>query len=152
MDHKALELGVEVVRAGIQASPASAKLLTLLGVLLIRSGDMAKGQKAFQEAQQLSPESGLGRIGLASTLMQMGLAADAAQVLREQLAIGGPDPKTELTLARALLLKDSSLDEKHQAAALLKRVLKEEPANAAAHGLLGKVYIQLGDIHNEQPS
>jgi predicted Zn-dependent protease len=88
---------------GIQANPASAKLLTLLGVLLVRSGDVAKGQKAFQEAQQLSPESGLGRIGLASTLMQMGLAADAAQVLSEQLAVGGPDAKTELTLARALL-------------------------------------------------
>jgi predicted O-linked N-acetylglucosamine transferase (SPINDLY family) len=69
-------------------------------------------------------------------------------VLREQLTIGGPDPKTELTLARALLLKDSSLDEKHQAVALLQRVLKEEPANAAAHGLLGKVYIHLGDTHN----
>jgi predicted Zn-dependent protease len=80
--------------------------------------------------------------------MQMGLAADAAQVLREQLAVGGPDAKTALTLARALLLKDSSQDEKHQAAALLQRVLKEEPANAAAHGLLGNVYIQLGDTHN----
>lgn len=44
--------------------------------------------------------------------MQMGLAADAAQVLREQLAASGPDPKAELTLARALLLKNSSLDEK----------------------------------------
>jgi Flp pilus assembly protein TadD len=148
LDHKALEIGLEVVRAGIQASPGSAKLLTLLGVLLVRSGDMAKGQKAFQEAQQLSAGSGLGRIGLASTLMQMGLAADAAQLLREQLAVGGPDAKTELTLARALLLKDSSQDEKHEAAALLQRVLKEEAANAAAHGLLGKVYIQLGDTHN----
>jgi hypothetical protein len=44
----------------------------------------------------------------------MGLAADAAQVLREQLAIGGPDAKTALTLARALLLKDSSQDIKPQ--------------------------------------
>jgi tetratricopeptide (TPR) repeat protein len=148
MDHKALEIGLEVLRAGIQANPASARLPILLGVLLVRNGDMAKGQKAFQEAQQLSPESGLGRIGLASTLMQMGLAADAARVLREQLAGGGPDAKTELTLARALLLKDSSQEEKHEAAALLQRVLKEEPANAAAHGLLGKMYMQLGDTHN----
>ncbi|MDQ2949235.1 MAG: tetratricopeptide repeat protein, partial [Acidobacteriota bacterium] len=106
------------------------------------------GEEAFQQAQRLAPESGLGSIGLASTLMQMGLADDAAEILREQLAISGPDPKAELTLVRALLLKDSSPDEKREAAGLLHRVLKQEPANAAAHGLLGKVYFQLGDLGN----
>ena len=148
MDHHAFDLGLEVLRAAIQASPASARLQTLFGVLLVRSGDIAKGQEAFQQAQRLAPESGLGRIGLASTLMQMGLANDAAEILREQLATSGPDPKTELTLVRALLLKDSSPEEKQVAAGLLHRVLKQEPANAAAHGLLGKVYFQLGDLGN----
>lgn len=146
MDHHSLDLGLDVVRAGLQTTPTSARLQTLLGVLLVRSGDIAKGQDAFKRAQQLAPESGLGHIGLASTLMQMGLAGDAAQILREQLAVSGPDPKTELTLVRALLLKDSAPDEKREAAELLQRVLKQEPANAAAHGLLGKVYFQLGDL------
>ena len=148
MDHHAFDLGLEVVQAAIQASPASARLQTLLGVIFVRSGEVVKGEEAFQQAQRLAPESGLGSIGLASTLMQMGLAADAAQILREQIAVSGPDPRAELTLVRALLLKDSSPDEKREAAGLLHRVLKQEPANAAAHGLLGKAYFQLGDLPN----
>lgn len=148
MDHKALQLSLDVVRAGIQAKPRSVKLNTLLGVVLVRSGEVAKAQEAFEKAQSLSPESGLGRIGLASTLMQLGLAADAAQVLRGQLAANGPNAKAELTLARALLLKSPSEAEQREAVALLHRVLRQEPENAAAHGLLGKVYTQLGDTPN----
>lgn len=151
MDHKALDLGLEVVDAGIQRLPASAKLQTLLGSLLVRRGDVEKARQAFQRAQQLSPESGLGNIGLASTLMEMGLAAEAAKVLREQLAIGR-DSRSELTLARALLLKGPTREESNEASALLGRILKQEPGNAAAHGLLGKVYVLLGDKANAAKS
>ena len=145
MDHKALDLGLEVVRAGIQRLPPSAKLQTLLGVLLVRGGDVEKGKEAFQRAAELAPEAPLASIGMASTLIQMGLAVEAEGVLREQMAKFGPDPKSELTLARAILLKRSSAAEIREAAALLESVLKLEPANAVAHGLLGKVYSQLGD-------
>lgn len=143
MDHRALELGLEVVRAGIQAIPASARLQTLLGVLLVRGGDTVQAQEAFQHAQELSPQSGLGSVGLASTLMQMGLADDAAKLLREQLAVSGPEPKAELTLARALLLNESTPAAKKEAVTLLQRLLKQEPGNAAGHALLGKAYAQL---------
>lgn len=144
MDHKALDLGLEVVEAGMQRLPGSAKLQTLLGSLLVRRGDVEKAQQAFKGAQQLSPESGLGNIGLASTLMEMGLAAEAVRVLREQLAIGR-DSRSELTLVRALLLKSPTREESNEASALLGRILKQEPGNAVAHGLLGKVYVLLGD-------
>src|SRR5439155_1491292 len=115
MDHKALDLGLEAVRAGIRNAPGSARLQTLLGVLLVRSGNAASGQEAFRRAQELDPQAGLGRIGLASTLMQMGLAADAATLLRQQLAASGRDPRTELTLVRALLLKGPSAEENREA-------------------------------------
>lgn len=152
MEHKAPDLGVEVVRAGIRQAPGSARLQTLLGVLLVRSGDAAEGQEAFRRAQELEPQAGqagqagLGRIGLASTLMQMGLAADAATLLREQLAASGRDPRTELTLVRALLLKGPSAEENREAESALQWIVKEEPGNATAHGLLGKLYFQSGDL------
>ena len=144
MDHKALDLGLEVLAGGIQHLPDSAKLQTLRGSLLVRRGDVEKAQQAFHRAQELSPESGLGNIGLASTFMEMGLAAEAAKVLREQLAIGR-DSKSELTLARALLLKGPTKEECAEAAVLLSRILKQEPGNTVAHGLLGKAYVLLGD-------
>ena len=146
VDHQALPLGLEIVRAGLRQSPSSARLHTLLGVLLVRSGNVEQGQAAFREAEKLAPDSALARIGLASSLMQMGLSADAARLLREQLAQTGPDAKTELTLARALLLKNPSPTELREAASLLERVVRGEPANPVAHGLLGKVYFQLGDL------
>lgn len=146
MDHQAIPLGLEVVRAGIERLPSSAKLQTLLGVLLVRSGQTADGQAAFRQAETLAPGSALGRIGLASALMQMGLASDAAQILREQLAKSGPEPKAELTLARAILLAKPSPAATREAATLLERVTRREPTQAIAHGLLGKVYFQLGDL------
>jgi tetratricopeptide (TPR) repeat protein len=146
MDHKALDLGLDAVRAGIRNLPGSARLQTILGVLLVRSGDTASGQEAFRRAQELEPEAGLGRIGLASTLMQMGLAADAVTILREQLAESGRDPRTELTLVRALLMKGPSAEENLEAVRDLQWIVKEEPGSAAARGLLGKLYFQLGDL------
>ncbi|MFN7922125.1 MAG: tetratricopeptide repeat protein [Bryobacteraceae bacterium] len=145
MDNKAVDLGVEVMQAGIAAKPRSAQLHTLLGVLEVRHGDMDAARKAFQRAEDLAPKSGLGRVGLASMMMQMGLASDAVRVLREQLAAGGSDPRVELTLARALLLKTPSPEEAREAAGLLRRIVAREPGNALAHGLLGKAYVQMGD-------
>ena len=145
-EHKALDLGLEVVRAGIRNAPESARLHTLLGVLLIRSGETERAQVAFQRAQELAPEAGLGRIGLASTLMQMGLAADAVTMLRDQLAATGRDPRTELTLVRALLLKSPSAPEREEAGERLRWIIKQEPSSATAHALLGKVYMQSDDI------
>ncbi len=146
MDHKALDVALEVVQAGLRTAPGSAKLQALLGVILVRSGDAASAQSAFRRAQELAPEEGLGRIGLASILMQMGLASDAATLLREQLAASDRDPRTGLTLARALLLKNPSAEEKREAETCLLWIIKQEPGNAEAHGLLGKVYFQLGDM------
>ena len=145
LNHNALDLGIEVVQAGIRATPTSARLQTLLGVLLVRSGDLDGGQAAFRRTQKLAPKSGLGSIGLASTMMQMGLASDAVRVLREQLAATGSDLETELTLARALLLNNRTLEENGEVSTILLQILKQQPGNAVAHGLLGKVYAQMGD-------
>lgn len=147
LDHRvSLDLPVEAIRLGVPHSPAPAKLETLLGVLLVRRGEVSAGEDAFRRAQALSPELGLGRIGLASTLMQMGQATDAERMLREQIATQGADPRTELTLVRALLLKGPSLEEKREAAKLLQGIIKQDGADAVAHGLLGKVYFQLGNL------
>ena|GEM_PF-1583100 len=146
MEHKSIHLGVEVVRAGLLRSPGSARLHTLLGVLLVRGGEFENGQEELRLAGRLAPGNGLAHIGIASTLMQMGLASDAVKVLKEQLAQSGQNPNVEVTLARALLLKSPSVAELREAAALLNRVIKKEPTNAAAYGLLGKAYFQLGDM------
>jgi Flp pilus assembly protein TadD len=145
MDHNSLDLAEEVIQAGINRLPASARLHTLLGVLRVRQGNVDAAKTAFLRAQELAPETGLGRIGIASALMQLGLSADAVNVLREQIAFNGRDPKTDLTLARALLMNSPSPVENREAVTLLEQVAKNEPANVTARVLLGKAYLQLGD-------
>ncbi len=143
MDHKNLDLGLELVEIGIQASPASARLQTLKGVLLVRRGDLEKGQESFRLAQKLSPQEGLGYIGLASAMMQMGLASEAVKLLREQAPKS--DMRAALTLARALLLQSPVTDpDVREAIALLEQIVKQEPGNAVAYGLLGKAQMQSG--------
>ena len=146
LDHQAIDLGIDVVRGGLQSMGPSAKLNTLLGVLLVRRGEVEAGEDAFRQAQALDPSSGLGPIGLASMLMQMGRAADAERVLREQLTAKGADPRTEFTLVRALLLKGATPAELREAAGILRRSLRKDPGQAGARGLLGKVYAQLGQL------
>ena len=142
MDHNALDLGVEVVEAGLQRDPASTRLQTLLGVLQVRKGNVDAAQATFRKAQDPT----LGSIGRASTLMQMGLANDAATLLREFLRKSGSDARVELTLARAVLLENPTDAAKQEALQLLLGVVKREPSNATARGLLGKVYFQLDDF------
>ncbi len=139
IDHKAWPLGAEVLEAGLRRWPQSARLHTLLGVLHVRAGEVEKGQASFQMAEQLSPASGLGQIGLASTLMQMGLAEDAVRLLRPQ---SGGDARVDLTLARALLQAGGGEANGREAERLLESVVQREPANAAAYSLLGKLRVQ----------
>lgn len=139
IDHKAWPLGAEVLEAGLRRWPQSARLHTLLGVLHVRAGEVEKGQASFQAAEQLSPASGLGQIGLASTLMQMGLAEDAVRLLRPQ---SGRDARVDLTLARALLQVGGGEANGREAGMLLESVVQREPVNAAAYSLLGKLRVQ----------
>ena len=146
IDHQAWPLGVEVLEAGLRRWPRSARLHTLLGVVYVRAGEMEKAQAAFRTAEEPSPAGnpGLGRIGLASALMQMGLAEDAVKLLRP-LAAGaeGGDPRVSLTLARALVQgSDTNPAHREEAAQLLSAAVKADPANAAAHSLLGKLLAQ----------
>jgi tetratricopeptide (TPR) repeat protein len=142
LDHSAYDIGVAVVRAGLDRIPGSARLQTLLGVLHVKRGDLEAAQKTFLN----SHDATLGSIGSASTLMQLGLANEAAALLREHLRRNGPEPRVELTLARAILLEDSTQASKQEAMQLLRSIAQREPSNANAHALLGKVHFQLDEF------
>lgn len=140
MDHNAGPLGVEVLTAGLERHPSSASLRTLLGVLYVRSGQAEQGEAAFRGAEQLSP---VGRIGLASLLMQLARPGDAADLLRPQLA--SRDARVIVTYARALLQKYPTTAESGELLALLQGVVERDPRDGVAHGLLGKLLAQRGD-------
>lgn len=135
LDQNSVELGTRVIEAGLERNPGSARLLTTLGVFQVRGGDPAKARETFARASRLAPESGMGEVGTASILMQLGLAREAAAVLRNS---GSNEPMAALTLARALLQDAPSASEKAEAKRILTGLVSRDPSNAAARSLLGK--------------
>jgi predicted Zn-dependent protease len=142
LDHNAIPLGVEVLEAGTKNLPKSARLQTLLGVLHTRAERRDQAEAAFKQAEQLAPEAGFGRVGLAVAMMESGAVDDAIKLLREQTRRTPNDSRVNLTLAQALLQKDSSPAELREAQALLRSVIARQPDNARAYALLGKLYLR----------
>jgi len=139
LDQNAIELGIRVLEAGAANHPAPARLLTALGVFRVRSGETEKGEALFAQARKLAPESGLGEVATATTLMQLGMADEAVRVLRK---LPVREPMAALTLARALLMRDENAEAKP----LLRAVIAREPGNAAARSLLGKALASEGAV------
>lgn len=148
LDHNALPLGVEVLEAGTRNLPQSARLYALLGVLLTRSEQRGQAEEAFKLAEKLAPEAGFGRVGLAVAMMESGAVDEAIGLLREQAKRTNNDPRVSLTLAQALLQKDSSPTESKEAQMLLRGLIARQPDNARAHSLLGKLYLRRDDTAN----
>jgi tetratricopeptide (TPR) repeat protein len=136
LDHGNAILGLEVVEAGLSQHGETAELATLRGVLLVRSGDTAKGEAALREAEQRWP---LGRVGLASLLMQAGSPAEAARLLHAIAHATPPDDRALVTYTRAVLQKGPTSAEAAGVLKLLRSAIARDPRNAAAQSLLGKL-------------
>lgn len=134
------DLGAEVAEAGVQRHPASTQLPVLLGTLQVRAGQLDKGEATLRGVEQSSP---LGRIGLASLLMQLGLAGEAANLLNSAAHSQPPDDRAIVTWARAVLRTSSP---PASVLPLLEGTVSRDARNAAAHALLGKLYARRGSI------
>lgn len=139
LDQNAVELGIRVLEAGVAAMPESARLLTALGVLHVRAGKAELAQAQFEQAARYAPESGLGQVGVAMLMLQMGMAGEAVAHLR---ALPAEAPLVRLTLARALSQMNPPANA--EAVKTLRELLARDAKQAAAHGLLGKLFAQGG--------
>ncbi len=145
LDQNAVGLGIAVLEAGVSNIPGSVRLLTFLGVFQMRYGNLEKAEEQFRAVEKLSPESGMGQVAAAMAMMQLGLPDDAIRRLR---GISAPSPMVSLMLARAILQKNPSSQERLEAKKLLAAVIAAEPANTSAYSLLGKTLAQDGDAAN----
>jgi cytochrome c-type biogenesis protein CcmH/NrfG len=81
----------------------------------------------------------LGRIGLASLLMQAGSPVQAARLLQADAHVTPPDDHAIVTYARAILQTPASPEQTADVQKLLRGVVARDPRNAAAQALLGKL-------------
>ncbi|HBY61203.1 MAG TPA: hypothetical protein DEH78_15380, partial [Solibacterales bacterium] len=145
LERNALDIGAEVLETGERNIPASSRIPMMLGLVRARAGERAKAEAAFAEARRRAPDSSLGSLGLAVSLLEMGAWAEAIDLLRPLARQSPNDPRVNLTLARALLRDEQSDAERTEAEALLHRVIREDPKQATAYALLGKLQFQRGE-------
>ncbi|MDQ2841365.1 MAG: tetratricopeptide repeat protein [Acidobacteriota bacterium] len=145
LDHNAVLLGVDVLKAGALTLPHSARIQTMLGVLEARAGQPAAAKKSFDKASQLAPDAPLASVALAVMLMQQGSADQAVQVLGDELRRVPESIPAQLTLAQALLQRSHSRQDLAKAEALLKKVLHQNAHEERAYTTLGKIYTDRAD-------
>lgn len=145
LEHSAIDLGIEVLEAGMKNNPQSARIQTMLGVLLARADRMAQAETAFRQAEQFAPDTAFGRVALAVAMLQMGATDEAVKNLRVQLQRTPLDHQVNLMLAQALLQKASTPAELREAQTLLQKLIVRMPSSARAHSLLGKLYQRRND-------
>lgn len=148
LEHSAIDLGLEVLEVGMKNNPSSARIQTMIGVLLARADRMDNAEAAFRKAEELAPDAAFGRVGLAVAMMQLGAADEAIKHLRGQLQRTPGDAQVSLMLAQSLLQKDSSPGEMKEAQGLLRSLIARQPENARAYSLLGKLYLRREDAVN----
>ena len=151
LEHSAIPLGIEVLEAGARNVPQSARIRAMLGILEARGGFTEKAEAAFQSAEAMAPGASLGSVGLAVMLMHLNAADSAVDVLRAQLPRHPDDVPLLTTLAQAVLQTGTSPADWNEARQLLEKAVRIERGNGPALSLLGKVYMQLGDVAKAVP-
>ncbi|HVX67958.1 MAG TPA: tetratricopeptide repeat protein [Bryobacteraceae bacterium] len=147
MEHRALDLGIEVLEVGTRNIPKSARLHATLGALLVRAAKMDAAEREFQIAQELDPKAAYGNMGMSLALLQANQVAESIQLLRSQMAGRRDNPMLAFLLAQALLrdAAEPGQPQFEEAKTLLEGAVKQDPGLARAHGLLGKTYALAGE-------
>lgn len=145
--NNAPERALTAVQAGIAKLPGSARLHSIRGVVEAERGLQAEAEKDFELANQLDPKQQYGSPGLGVLYTDMGRSADAAAVLRSRIQKDPSDPTLNYLLAQAILRDGAApgSTEFREAEAALILATHAQPAYAAAHTALGKLYHKAGD-------
>jgi tetratricopeptide (TPR) repeat protein len=116
------------------------------GVLYSQMGQRENSIADFERASELSPGEGIGRTGLALSMLQEGRIDDLIRESREQIKKNPRDAASLFMLAQALLRKGAKPGEPGlaEAQASLEKAVAISPQFDQAHALLGKLYADTG--------
>jgi serine/threonine protein kinase/tetratricopeptide (TPR) repeat protein len=99
-------------RAAVAARPTSAEARSILGLALMKKGDVDGAIAAYQQAIALDPKFGNPRSLLGSLLMSSGRQDEAMAVFREVIQLNISDRTSYVTVARHLGACGSELERK----------------------------------------
>ncbi|HKV81210.1 MAG TPA: tetratricopeptide repeat protein [Candidatus Sulfotelmatobacter sp.] len=150
MTHQSFQTGIDMIDAGLNLEPKAAELYLARGVLYVQLADYEKAEADFERAEQLDPHQTLS-------------AAAQSMVAEER---NQNDPDRALATVRSKLAKkpgnaflwylqaaiiaqkapNPGSAEFQEAMQSGKKAVGLQPSLSAAHNLLGKLYLQEGQI------
>jgi tetratricopeptide (TPR) repeat protein len=145
-DHASMQVGIDMLNAGLTQLPKESRLYLARGVLLAQIGKTQEALADFETANRLSP--GVSFAGVAEGLAQ-------SQEHRTNVALNSfrtsakahpDDALTHYLLAEALSQqgKGQGTPEYREAVAAAQRAALLDPHMVAAHDLLATIYLQSG--------
>jgi len=145
-DHKAYDLGLEVVSVGLHYLPHSAGLLMQRGVIYAMWGKFDLAEKDFQLAGQSDVDKDSASLGLGLTYIQQGEVVQAANTLGERIRKDPSNPALQYLFAESLIRSGvhAGNPEFTQAQTALQESVRLNPHFVYSRVDLAKTYLQQG--------
>jgi tetratricopeptide (TPR) repeat protein len=148
--HQSFQVGINVVNDGLALQPQSAPLYFARGMLYAQLSNFEKAQEDFATAYRLDPTQSLTTAAQGMLAVQQSDLSGALKTVEQKLA-EKPNDAVLLYLRADILTQEGAEKGSDSFATALrsaKRAVTLNPRLAAAHAVLGKLYLQSDDYPN----
>jgi protein O-GlcNAc transferase len=135
---------LEILRLGLENSPASVASLSTLGLVQFRLGKYREAIESYTRALAMDPASDASREGLAFLLYVTGDLQKARSVIEERL--GNPASDFYLSQLHGMILYRLSPKLWSEATHSINRALEKNPTFAPSYFLRGKMKMERGSL------
>ena len=144
--HKSYEVGLDMIRVGLQRSPDAPELHVARGVLYVQLGQYDQADADFAAAERLDPRQGLGSLARGLSEIQQNDFDKALATVREQLKTQTKNEFLYYLLAEILTSQGAQVGsaEFQEAIAAASRAVELKPDFALARDALSKLYLESG--------
>jgi tetratricopeptide (TPR) repeat protein len=146
--HKSYEVGLDMIKVGLQRSPNAAELYVARGVLYVQLSQYDQADADFATAERLDPRQGLGSLARGLSEIQQNDFDNALVTVREKLKTQTKNEFLYYLLAEILTSQGAQVGspEFQEAIAAASRAVELKPDFALARDTLSKLYLESGQI------
>jgi len=125
-----------------EAHPDAAAPWVIEGLALLRMGELADAEAAFQRASELEPNNTDAVTGRAEILMRRGQAEAAVQLLQGRFGAKVDNPEVQLSIAVA----EAAAGRSDAALTRLEQIVEQNPRSTRARAALSNAYLRSGRL------
>jgi tetratricopeptide (TPR) repeat protein len=142
--HRSFQVGVDVLNAGLEASPHAAQLYLARGILLVQLGKYESGGKDFATAERIDPTQSYTSVAQGLTQLQKNNLDQALATTEAQIKRNPNDPFLYYLKAETLKRKGTQpgSPQLRRAVEAARSAIRLKPDFPLAEDLLGSLYLQ----------